>query len=130
MRRRALVSAVLLGVARLGQAAPGPDGRIGIGLVSRTTHCPSCVIVVERAIASMISRSRRWLPMDTVPSLTVVRSVRRALQSDDVYLVVASDSAVELLVRMPVAPVSQIEVWRQLEPLIERIGAGTVGSVK
>lgn len=68
--------------------------------------------------------------MDTVPSLTVVRSVRRALQSDDVYLVVASDSAVELLVRMPVAPVSQIEVWRQLEPLIERIGAGTVGSVK
>lgn len=122
MRRLLLVSIVLL--AGLSRAVPAPqEGRAGLGLISKGAYCAGCAIVVEQAIASMASASSRWLPAQDFRALAVVRQVRGVLPPDEIYLVVVSDQTIQLLVRMPVAPRSQMETWRQLKPLIEGIGA-------
>ena len=122
MRRPLLVSIVLL--AGLSRAVPAPlGGRPGVGLISKGAYCAGCAIVVEQAIASLTAASSRWLPVQEFRALAVVQQIRGVLPPDEIYLVVVSDQTVQLLVRMPVAPRSQMDTWRQLKPLVDGIDA-------
>ena len=94
-----------------------------MGLISKGAYCAGCAIVVEQAIASLTAASSRWLPVQEFRALAVVQQIRGVLPPDEIYLVVVSDQTVQLLVRMPVAPRSQMDTWRQLKPLVDGIDA-------